>query len=146
LILHPWAKYFRAIRMLASADTLSSFICIITILEKGIFSSQVVANVYFLSFHTLKGYQKDFKRDECMLVEKVSLIAKSAKCHPNEARQTVLTALFDLYEDGTPQKIMDFGAMISPLQLIKLSYQTKPSFLSGGSAQMSCFNTRSTTY
>jgi hypothetical protein len=40
---------------------------------------------------------------------------------------------------------LTLGAMISPLQLIKLSYQKKLLFHTGGSTWMSCFNTRSTT-
>jgi hypothetical protein len=43
-------------------------------------------------FRSLKGYQKEFKRDNCMLVETVNSIAKSAKCHPDEACETILTA------------------------------------------------------
>jgi hypothetical protein len=51
-------------------------------------------------FRSLSGYAKEFKRDNCMLVETVNSIAKSAKCHPDEACETVLTAFFDLHQDS----------------------------------------------
>jgi hypothetical protein len=34
-------------------------------------------------FQSLSGYAKEFKRDNCMLVETVNSIAKFAKCHPD---------------------------------------------------------------
>jgi hypothetical protein len=44
-----------------------------------------------------------------MLVEAVNSIAKSAKCHPDEACETVLTAFFDLYQDSFLSVAVDKG-------------------------------------
>jgi hypothetical protein len=44
-----------------------------------------------------------------MLVETVNSIAKSAKCHPDEACATVLTAFFDLYQDSFLSVAVDKG-------------------------------------
>jgi hypothetical protein len=43
-------------------------------------------------FQSLKECQQEFKRDNCMLVEVVNSIAKSAKCHPDEVCETILTS------------------------------------------------------
>ena len=60
-------------------------------------------------FRSLKGYQKEFKRDNCMLVEMVNSVAKSAKCHPDEACETILTSFSDLYQDSFLSVAMDKG-------------------------------------
>ncbi len=58
---------------------------------------------------SLRGYEKEFKGDNFMLVETVNSIAKSAKCHPGEACETILTAFFDLYKDYFLSVAVDKG-------------------------------------
>jgi hypothetical protein len=67
-------------------------------------------------FRSLKGYMKEFQKEENILVTLCNHVAKCSNCDPNEAGETILSAFFDNYQDsflsvaagkGAPQKTMD---------------------------------------
>jgi len=67
-------------------------------------------------FRSLKGYTKEFKKKDNILVTLCDHVAKCSNCDRNEAGETILSALFENYQDsflsvaldkGVPQKTMD---------------------------------------
>ena len=44
-----------------------------------------------------------------MLVEVCNAVAKSAKCHPNEASEAILSSFFELYQDSFLSVAVDKG-------------------------------------
>jgi len=60
-------------------------------------------------FRSLKGYKKEFKKKDSMLVEVCNAVAKSAKCHPNEASEAILSSFFELYQDSFLSVAVDKG-------------------------------------
>ena len=60
-------------------------------------------------FQSLKGYKKEFKKKDSMLVEVCNAVAKSTKCHPNEASEAILSSFFELYQDTFLSVAVDKG-------------------------------------
>jgi len=60
-------------------------------------------------FQSLKGYKKEFKKKDSMLVKVCNAVAKSTKCHPNEASEAILSSFFELYQDTFLSVAVDKG-------------------------------------